>query len=458
MKGQIARGYAEGSWYLRYELPIGEFGRRQRQSETFRGTKKEAEQRLRDLLTAVERGIVNDRKLTVADVAQSWLAAKKGVVEPRSWASYDSLVRLRIIPSLGSRRVATLRPSHIREAISEWSGAGRNEKVRAARGYTDAATAPKSRGAKSTAATRISARTIQHALATLRMILRSAVEDGIISANPALPVEMPRREHREMNTLIREQVATLLRAAAGTDMQMPIALLVTTGLRRGEAFGLKWSDIDLERGRLTVRRSLEKLNDGTLQYKSPKTTRSARTVALAPFLIDRLRAHRMEEKRLHMQFGIGRKDDGPVFADLRTGLPIDLKAFSKRFARLVERAGLDVRLHDLRHSYGMLALQNGVDLKTLSTSMGHSTIAITANTYLHASESLDRNAAALIGEAIGETVMAAMNAAERLGNEAVISTLGQNPAKICARGMKKARRNGLKSVAGTGFEPVTFGL
>ena len=255
-----------------------------------------------------------------------------------------------------------------------------------------------------------------------------------------------------MSTLDTSSLAEFLRAAQGTDLQAPIALMTATGLRRGEALGLRWSDIDLENGRLEVRRSLETIN-GEQRYKAPKTSRSARTLALAAFAIDVLRRHRSTQAATRLMLGMGREEDGPVFATA-DGKPLDPKAFSKRFARLAKRTNLKIRLHDLRHTYGTLALQAGVDLKTVSSSMGHSTITLTANTYLHASDALQRDAAARIDAILGGDVAKAMASSDELaGHSSVPQRCHTN-----ANTKEKARGDGLLMVAGTGFEPATFGL
>lgn len=156
-----------------------------------------------------------------------------------------------------------------------------------------------------------------------------------------------------------------------------------------------------------------------------------------------------EQASTRLVLAMGRESDGPVFSTV-DGKPLDPKAFSKRFAHLSEKAKIGIRLHDLRHTYGTLALAAGVDLKTLSSSMGHSTITLTANTYLHASDSLQRDAAARIDAVLGAEVAGAMTAyGERASEASVPQRFHMNiDAKI------KARGDGLLMVAGTGFESV----
>ncbi len=181
-----------------------------------------------------------------------------------------------------------------------------------------------------------------------------------------------------------------------------------TGLRRGELLALRWSDVDLAGGRLSVRRSLERVG-GEIRTKEPKTARSRRTVALPTFAITALRTRKDDQHRnLAVLFGDlearRRQREGWVF-DRIDGEPWDPGAFSLAFYRLIRRAKLPaVRFHDLRHSYGTLALAAGTDLKTISAALGHSTISTTANIYLHAVESLQQEAADRINLIVADAI------------------------------------------------------
>jgi len=141
-----------------------------------------------------------------------------------------------------------------------------------------------------------------------------------------------------MSTLDENGLTALLSAARGTELELLIVVLVGTGLRRGEAFGLKWSDLDLDRARLTVRRSIE-IVDGKRREKPPKTARSARTVALPPFVVDALRRQKREQGERRLLLGVGRDDEGYVF-DRTDTTPWDPTQFGWRFADLVRRYNL----------------------------------------------------------------------------------------------------------------------
>jgi integrase len=215
-----------------------------------------------------------------------------------------------------------------------------------------------------------------------------------------------------MRALDPNGVAELLGIARGTEAEHAIIVAIGTGLRRGELLGLRWSDLNLHTARLTVRRSVETVK-GVTRTKPPKTTRSARTIALPRFALDALRNQRAESDKRRTFFGLPHSEDDWVFtrADESPWTP---HVFSLTFARMVKRAGLKpVRLHDLRHTFGTLALASGVDLKTVSTALGHSTIAMTANTYMHAVESLQQDAADRIDTLLGGIVGKARSSVPR---------------------------------------------
>lgn len=153
---------------------------------------------------------------------------------------------------------------------------------------------------------------------------------GLLMRDVVVSVSPPKVPQREMRVPDPEGICTLLVAAKGTDLQLPIAVAVGTGLRRGEIFGLKWSDIDFERQKLNVRRSLEDWR-GVMRPKEPKTLRSKRPVPLPAFVLEMLRAHRHAQNERRAFLGLGRDKDGWVF-DRGDGLPVDIGAFSLRFA------------------------------------------------------------------------------------------------------------------------------
>ena len=276
---------------------------------------------------------------------------------------------------------------------------------------------------------------------------------GMLARNAADAVEPPRFERKEMHALDPAGVTRLLKAAQGTDLRAVIAVAIGTGLRRGELLALRWSDVNLDARRLTVHRSLETVK-GVMRTKPPKTARSARTIALPPFVAEILGDERTRQEDLRQLLGIRRDAAGWVFARA-DGSAWEPGAFSLAFARFVKSAKLPhVRFHDLRHSFGTLALASGVDLQTVSRALGHESTAITSRIYLHAIESLNEDAAARIDALLGKAVTSAV-AQPRIPSKSAESV----PQRCHAAPLpiKNARKIGRFLVAPTGIEPANRG-
>ena len=428
MRGHITRGRAAGTWYLRVELQHGSNGKRRQRRETVRGTKADAQRRLHELLREVETGGYADaRRLTVAKIAERWLATKEHRVAAKSYAFYASHVQLYIVPTLGSLRAEALRPAYIEAAIAAWARGKRNDNEKGV----------------------LSSHSVAHIFSTLRTMLRWGVKMGMLFRNAADGVEPPRFERKEMRALDPTGVAQLLEAAQGTDLRAVTAVAIGTGLRRGELLALRWSDVNLDARRLTVHRSLETVK-GLTRTKPPKTARSARTIALPPFVAEILRE---EQHRQELREARGIKPNGGGWVFTRPdSSPWEPGAFSLAFARFVKSAKLPhVRFHDLRHSFGTLALASGVDLQTVSRALGHESTAVTSRIYLHAIESLNEHAAARIDALLGKAVTSAV-AQPRIPSKCAESV----PQRCHAPSSQTRNAHKIKHfvVAPTGIEPV----
>ena len=177
----------------------------------------------------------------------------------------------------------------------------------------------------------------------------------------------------EMRALDEPQTAKLLEVAMGTPWSVPVLLAAATGLRRGEVLGLRWADVDLEAGKLTVQQTLEETRAG-LAFKLPKTAKSRRCIPIPGFAVATLRQHRAEQAKQKLRLGPAYKDHGLVCART-TGEPIRPDVLSHAFVKLVRQTGLPpVRFHDLRHSHASQLLKIGINPKVVSERLGHSTV------------------------------------------------------------------------------------
>lgn len=229
-----------------------------------------------------------------------------------------------------------------------------------------------------------SPRSRHHARAILRSALARAVSHGLIPRNAAAIADPPRVEHREVESWDASEVRAFLGAIDDHPLQALFTLAVVTGPRGGELLGLRWSDVDLRTGMLTVRQSLQRVN-GKLQGVETKTARSRRTIPLPDLALGALRRLRMAQEG-----GIGSLY---LFATAN-GEPLSGDVVYHQFLAAASAAGLPrIRFHSLRHTAAGLLLAQGVHPRVVMEMLGHSTIALTMNTYSHVIPALERDAA-----------------------------------------------------------------
>src|ERR1035437_2018120 len=268
------RPQGDGSWEIKFDLgrdPLT--GRRVTKYVTFRGTKRKAQEELTRLLGQRNEGsYVEPTKMTVAQYLHHWLEADiERRVAARTAVRHRGIVEKNIITKLGHVPVRKLTAVHIEAFEAELQREGW-VKARAKQKVKDGEEAPiqKKRG--------LSAQTVQHIHRTLSQALSHAVRLGVLFKNPARQLMPPRPPSREIKILNKDEIRTLISAAKGTSLYVPILVAIATGVRRGELLALRWSDIDLKAGALTVNQSLERIK-GKVEFKSPKTRTSRRTKA-----------------------------------------------------------------------------------------------------------------------------------------------------------------------------------
>jgi len=369
MRGGITRRKGDRKGPKTWEISIdlgrdGTTGKRLRHFETFKGEKREAQQRLAELLVSLAQGTyVKPSRLTVAQFLQEWLRDYVGLhCSPRTKASYEMIIRRHLIPGVGSILLGQLEPRQLQAFYSQLRESGRVD----------------GRGP-------LSLCTVRYCHSLLAEALEYGVRMGLLSRNVARATEAPRHDHKVMATLALEDIPKFLEAAQGTPYYTLFYLLLHTGLRRGEALALRWRNIDLGLPSLGVLAYLSVVEtayklDGTCIIKEPKSPKSRRRIALSPSLVLILRQHRVRQEA---QRGGPLTDEDFVFAHL-DGTPLDPSTVSHTFNKVIRGAGLPhVRLHDLRHTHASLLLQAGTHPKVVQERLGHSSIRVTLDTYSH---------------------------------------------------------------------------
>ena len=381
------------SWTFDVEVARGGDGRRRHLTKGGFRTKAEAEE---ELARALDReragGVAADHKLTVGDYLEQWLAGK-ATLRPTTAKSYAEHVRLYLVPVLGRVKLAELRPVHVERLYAAMRQLGQdNPKGVEVRALLEARTPMQRLTLRPLGAA--SGRRVH---ATLQSALNTAVKRRLLPYNPAQHVELASGDRPKVRVWSPEQVGAFLDGIANERLAPMFHLLAYVGMRRGEAVGLRWQDVDLEAGELRVAQQIVQLGNATF-VGTPKTTWGIRTVPLDRETVGVIRGHRAAQATDRLAWGPAWQDTGLVFTR-EDGLQLHPERVTRTFIRLAKRLGLPaVRLHDLRHTSASLGLWSGETLVEVSRRLGHSSIAITADTYTHvmpamASESGERRAA-----------------------------------------------------------------
>jgi len=244
----------------------------------------------------------------------------------------------------------------------------------------------------------LSESTIRSAYTILRAVLDTAVRDDALARNPAAAVTRPKVTRKEAAYLSTAQVRTLLEKAAASGYAVLFELLANTGLRRGEALALTWSDVDLERKLIRVRGTLARV-DGELVVTEPKTKTSKRVIHLSPASERVLKAVSLRQKEDRLKAGSVWVATGYVFTT-DTGDPCDPRNALRALKVAAEKASLPgIGLHTLRHSAATVMIESGVPLKVVSEILGHFSVSITGDIYGHVSPDVSAQAMDTLGAA-----------------------------------------------------------
>ncbi len=362
----------DGRWHGYVSMGLKREGQRDRRhvSGTRRG---DVAGKVRVLEQQRDSGVTSaaGKAPTVGQWLTHWLdtiAARK--VRPRTLEGYRSKVRTHVEPALGHHRLDRLQPEHVEAFYAECAAAG------------------------------MSSASVLQCHRILSRALKVAMQRGKVARNVCTLVDAPSLVRTEVDPLSAADARKLLVTARTGRNAARWSVALALGLRQGEALGLQWTDVDLERGTLTVRRALQRQQGRGLVFVEPKSRAGRRTVVLPTALRDGLRTHRAAQLEERIAAANVWQDSGLVFAQVN-GRPIDPRRDWSDWKVLLQAAGVrDARLHDARHTAATLLLQQGVPARVAMQILGHSQISLTLGTYSHVVPELANEAAALMGEAL----------------------------------------------------------
>jgi integrase len=384
MRGSVKKRGAGYSVIIELERdPVT--GKRRQKWHSGYPTKRAAERALAEMVNSVHSGtFVELTNETVGEYLAQWLTAIEPTIRPATHYSYSRNIRLHVVPRLGSVPLRRVDGGLLNALYAELLASGK----------------------RSNGGGGLSPRTVRYIHTILHRAFKDAVRWGRLARNPADAADPPRASadnRPAMTTWTAEQVRIFLNYIAKHRLYAAFVLLVTTGMRRGEALGLRWTDLDLVAGRASVVQTVIVVNH-QVRIGSPKTAAGRRTVALDPFTVTVLREHRQRQLAERLLMGAGFTDHGLVFCR-PDGAPLHPERFSRTFSEQASKAGLPpIRLHDLRHTWATLALTAGVHPRVAQERMGHSTVGITLGTYSHVTEGMQDTAAALVAQLMTQPV------------------------------------------------------
>lgn len=381
MRGRIVKneGKRGTSYTVVVDTGTDAEGNRKQKKKTF-NKKGDAEKWLADTIAAVNKGTyIEPVKTTVKDWLSEWLNSYgKQNLSPTTYAGYKTIIEKHLIPELGAISLSDLKPKHIKDYHNNALEGGRKDNKKAL-----------GKG--------LSPTTVSQHHRVLREALQHALELEMIVRNPADAAKPPRKVKHEIEFLPVEDANKIVKLFKGTYMYMPVFLAVTLGARRSEILALRWSDIDFRNNTVTIGRGLYVTKEQGLFFKEPKNKTSKRSVAMSPGGVKALKAHEREQKKDKLAIG-ERYHKNNLICCLQDGSLLHPATVSKRFQEVVNKAGINVTFHGLRHAHASYLLKQGIHPKVVSERLGHSNISKTMDLYSHIAPTLQTEAASKLDE------------------------------------------------------------
>ena len=376
------RKYGEGSVFLRKDgrwegsVVVGykENGNPKTKSVTAK-TQSECKEKLQELKE--QCGRTTDRlkpDMPFGDWMDFWYQNfSKPKIRQTTMECYENRIYNHIIPEIGKIPLCKLTQNDLQQFYARLKKGGRRRFVEY---YGEG----------------LSDRMVRSCHTTCRTAFEKAVTEGLITTNPAIGCRLPPKKAKEMQVLTQDEIRRFLIQAHEEGYYEFFLLELTTGMRRGEILGLQWKDVNFATGELHIKRQVVKKGAQT-QITKPKTKSSIRTILLPPGMVEIL----AELKK-------NATCDWVFPSPVKEGEPRNPDSLYGRFQKILQRAQCKkVRFHDLRHTFATMALENGIDIKTLSAMIGHISAETTLNIYSHITDTMQRQAAVKIDREIGGT-------------------------------------------------------
>lgn len=393
------RQRADGTWEARFVVGHDPGSGKPLRKSIYAKTQKEARLKLAQAVAAVDNSdYFESSKISLGQWLDIWTAEYMGDKRYSTQKTYRANIETHIRPTLGAVKLSQLAPHVIQKFYNSLLTSGCKVPKRDKSGNII-----KRDGKPIYESAPMSAKTVRNIHGTLTKALSTAVDIGYLRINPADRVTLPRVEKKELAPLSDEQVRDFLREASNDDLEIILKVILFTGLRESEALGLTWDNIDFKAGTIKVCKQLQKrrIADGGATLAPTKIGKS-RILKPAPFVMGLLDRQYREQSAQRLRAGdiwqgwqtAEERKTALVFTT-SDGKSISQTSIRYHFKKVVTAIGVpSCRVHDLRHTFAVLSLQNGDDIKTVQGNLGHATAAFTLDVYGHVSEKMKEDSAA----------------------------------------------------------------
>lgn len=385
------RKRSDGRWEGRYTDGFDPGTGKQRQKSIYGKTQKEVQQKLKQITMEIDSGkYVEPSKIALSTWLDTWMSEYTGDKKYLTVKNYRHSIETHIKPKLGAVKLKDLTPPMIQSFYNELARSGKrvverekDGKIKKKDGKTVFKNCP------------LSPKTIKNIHGVLSKALSVAVDIGYLPSNPAERTTLPRCERKEIKPLADEQIPAFMNETDKDDYRLVFKLILFTGLRESEALGLTWDCVDFKNSEIIINKQIVRrsIKDGGAYLASTKSGK-ARTITVAKFVLDILHEQKITQttQRLIMgeawqtMYDTDGREQALVFT-MPDGSPITQSSLRHHFDKIRKEIGRpDCRIHDLRHTFAVVSLQNGDDIKTLQSNLGHATAAFTLDVYGHVSE------------------------------------------------------------------------
>ena len=369
------RHRSDGRWEARFIVGTDPGTGKTIRRSIYGKTQKEVASRMKQEIADLDNGTyITPSDITVGSWVKTWIEVyAKNKVKPYTLSSYNAIYNGHIKPRLGAVPLQKLNGTQVQKFYNDLL---ENGNTRTGEG--------------------VSGKTVKNIHAVLHKSLTQAIKLGYIKSNPCDAAELPSVQNKEIHPLTEAEIPTFLKAIENSKYRNLFAVMLFCGLREGEALGLDWNHIDLEKQSIVISQQLQRDKEKGGEYRIQKSTKNdrPRTIAPPPIAFNYIRAERSEQNKSKLIAGDAWCNEWDLVFTDKVGNHLAIHTVYKEFKRIAEQIGRpDLRPHDLRHTCATVALASGSDVKSVQSLMGHATASFTLDRYAHATEQMKQDTA-----------------------------------------------------------------